>query len=380
MQRPPRTPIDDFFASRQATAILKLELVKAYLPKFFAKTRVFSTSNEVAFIDGFAGTGAYTDGSPGSALIAATIANDLVENATVRDFYIERKKSHFDRLCTELRAAGRQLDRVFLGDAATHLPDVLEACDDLPLFVFLDPYGLNLPARLVADRVLGRSVPGPRRSKLTEALLFYSDGGVKRCGAVLAAAEYPGREGTLKTLDEALGGDWWRTMYGTGSTEELDAIRREYAGLLSNGKWHWVIVPVAHEQDAEPLYHLIYFTQSHQGTYAFGEALSFAYKKFVAALDDDTLFAGENSMRVLPEAEWIDEIERNARRLLNEKGSFSALNDTFELFGEAYGLARTTHLRTALKRLHTEKLLTPEPKGRLDRNGVRFTRVPSGGA
>ena len=62
-----------FFGNRDAKAVLKHGLLARYA-KYFAGRAGLAAHGRVAFIDGYAGTGRYEDGNPGSPLLLATEA------------------------------------------------------------------------------------------------------------------------------------------------------------------------------------------------------------------------------------------------------------------------------------------------------------------
>jgi hypothetical protein len=84
---------------------------------------------------------------------------------------------------------------------------------------------------------------------------------------------------------------------------------------------------------------------------------------------------GQLVMRALdfddnPDA-WIQEIASNVRALLTGQGSVSVRSSLGEVLGRTLGLARETHLRSALKLLEGEGLIHPCSKGKLDAKVVR---------
>lgn len=79
---------------------------------------------------------------------------------------------------------------------------------------------------------------------------------------------------------------------------------------------------------------------------------------------------GQLIMRALdfdddPDA-WVGEIATNVRVLLQERPAVSVQGSLGAVLGKTLGLARETHLRTALKRLETEGLVEPCSTGKLD--------------
>jgi three-Cys-motif partner protein len=366
----------DFFAKRQGAAVLKHGLLKRYLPKFVGKTGKYAPDHRVVYIDGFAGTGAYDDGSPGSPLLAAQLAAGMAHHRTLECVYIEKKKA----VVAKLKAALQPIEHkgeVLQGTAAEHVPSVLRRYGGVPLFAFLDPFGLKgLPFDLVVRLLRRTEMPGVVVDTPTEVLLNFSITALQRVGGYLRA---DGREpsasekAALSNLDAALGGDWWRAIWAEGGADKGPAILREYVRRIreatGNGFVGWV-VPVSDTSDGPPAYLLVFFTRSRDGIWEFNEALSLARDEHLAHCE------GDEPARLidLRDLELVGKLRVNLVRRLEDVPEFSVLDEFPAIFHGIGGDARTTHLRDVLKGLHKEGVIDHDGKGQLKDAVIRRAR------
>jgi hypothetical protein len=112
-----------FFKGRRAAAVLKHAILRSYLHPFVAKTGSTSQGHRVAILDGFAGTGRYADGEPGSPQIIANAAETpALRDRRIEAIFVEADRATFQQLCAVLsEVAGRH-----------DLPDSLRPSGGLP--------------------------------------------------------------------------------------------------------------------------------------------------------------------------------------------------------------------------------------------------------
>ena len=298
-----------FFVERQEAAAVKHHVLRQYLAVFAGKAGL--VTREVLFVDGYAGPGAYQDESPGSPQIVVDAAEALGGKREVRGVFIEHNRRFASELRERLDAAGRPGWRVLAGKAEEHVPDVVDEAGDLPVLLFLDPYGLGPPFRLIVDRLLSR--PRPRASgygmdRKTEIVLNFSRAAMHRLGGFLdldvAAGRVPKfnifgeplkppktdkdiqklerQAATLiSDMDGFLGGSWWHDEKRQGGAWDL-RVRDGYIERLKQeapGAWlHWV-APVPDRWDGPPQYDLVLLTQHPDGVWKFNEAVASAFRK-----------------------------------------------------------------------------------------------------
>lgn len=152
-----------FFSDQQGAAVLKHGVLSRYLPIYASKTGSTSREHRVAYLDAYAGAGAYENGVPGSPALAAMTAEAL-SFRRIECYMIEQDQDTYDALCRNL--AGAENCAILHGSVETHLERVLASINEFPLFAFFDPFGLLLPMESL-QRVL-------ERRQSTEVLLTFS--------------------------------------------------------------------------------------------------------------------------------------------------------------------------------------------------------------
>ena len=359
-----------FFTEPQGAAILKLGILKRYLPVFAVKTG--SYAGEVEYLDCFAGPGSYEDDSEGSPALALQTADTIARfsgKAELRGHLIEKNPSNVRALRDLLDSEGVDWE-VYQGLASEHVPAILDSLDPRsPLFAFIDPFGLPIPFEMVVQMMKRATGSGGRAA--TEVLINFSTSGINRVGGQLTGegsdpAWLKARETMVERMDEAMGGPWWQEIWRSEADDRVRQIREGYKRRLrsaSAGNWVTFDIGVSDRWRGAPSYQLLLFTEHVDGVWAFHEALSSAqeeYRSFChgreGILDLEPLTDREEA--------WIDHIEENVDQLL-AIGPFEPVYKIVEVYGDAFGEAREKHLRRALKRLYKSDKLAIEPKGKL---------------
>jgi three-Cys-motif partner protein len=132
--------------SPKATSVFKHAILRQYVTPFIAKVGSSAPGGRVMLVDGFAGRGRFDDGNPGSAELFMRAAAGLPGVKTsIRLF--ERKKSDADRLsAVAAEYAAKGLDvTAERADIASRLEATVTSAEGIPLFLFLDPCGQNVP-------------------------------------------------------------------------------------------------------------------------------------------------------------------------------------------------------------------------------------------
>jgi three-Cys-motif partner protein len=168
-----------FFDRRQAAAVLKHGVLERYLPVFIGKTGSQSLGKRVVYIDGYAGPGMYRDGTPGSPELALRTAIELAEMREAWCFFVERDRSSYETLRSHLERIGHDRWTAYRGRVEDHMDEMLSKAVGLPLFAFLDPFGMVLPLDMLTGRMLARATGRGGRRTPTEVLLNFSMWAVK---------------------------------------------------------------------------------------------------------------------------------------------------------------------------------------------------------
>lgn len=202
----------------------------------------------------------------------------------------------------------------------------------------------------------------------TEILLNFSADLIRRAGGQLKKGQFD--LGGVAQADKVCGGDWWRDVAlraheasgGENWEAAADAVASEYAKRLSaDTSYGSVVAPVRRKSHHQPVYYLIFLTQSAYGFWVFGVAAAKAREKWLEFLGSDS----SDTEGVLP-MDWgdpvADQIKRehseaieyicdNLRRLTAD-GQPKAVVQHFEtIYGSRYGEAKETAFTAALREL-----------------------------
>ena len=363
--------------SPKSTSVFKHEILRQYSKAFLAKVASKSDGHRVMVLDGFAGRGRFDDGTPGSAELFMQAAADLAGVSTAIRLF-ERNAVDADRLAT---VASEYVQRgvdvaVERADISTRLEETVAAAAGIPLFLFLDPCGQNLPFDLVV-KVL-RDVRGGTWPP-TEALLNLSADFTRRIGGVLnKGLDTAG----LLSMDRMMGGDWWRevVLEAHDDTRDgswgpaADAVARQYVQRLSDAaKMDHVLVPVRRRPDNQPTYHLAYLTRSPHGQWVMADALAKArqvWLRDVGPQEDDTQ---QSLFELDPVGEMILSEQETAMRraklrlqgLAARELKFSLLDHVLVAFGDDYGVLTESNLGKVMAELVKDGKVVRDPGQRL---------------
>ncbi len=201
----------------------------------------------MAYLDGYAGAGAYGDGTPASPALALDVAKELEKLRDVQCYFVENDPAIYEQL-SDLVSASSAADRAHVldGDIAGHLDSILKEIGLAPLFAFLDPFGTGLPFRQLTDQLLSRpkTVNG-RRYAQTEVLINFVHAGVYRnAGKLDLGSDNPAQiasaEAIVERVDRNLGGTWWQSTWRDLAEPDgvtaaaVQAIRDDYIDRVRN--------------------------------------------------------------------------------------------------------------------------------------------------
>ncbi|MGV3732875.1 MAG: three-Cys-motif partner protein TcmP [Microcella sp.] len=393
------TKNDDFFKqSKAAQATLKHAILRQYLATFATATGTRSPGHRVGYIDGYAGAGEYvnhltgnrTEGSPAIAINEVRHQLTLREPRTLECTFIEKDAQNYNELARLVAGAQKEGLPVEAskGDVTKLLAPAMERFQELPLLVFLDPFGASLPHSASIPAILGRDTDQP-----TEVLLNFSVETLRRAGArIHEPVNAKGREATLNRMDNWLGGDWWRqyfldpdTTIGTDAAyEPAERITDEYARRVCKESATNVF-PVEIRRAAlhKPLFRLMLFHPKPLAAYKFNNAVSAGNEKWRASMWDmdlelamreyarDPKLGGSRvaeieMLRKIDPAQVFDDNVRtlmdNIRHALKTRQMLTMEHDFAVIYGSAIGSARGTHLTKAWDAL-TEEGVTAPRKG-----------------
>jgi three-Cys-motif partner protein len=260
-----------FFNSLQIWSKRKHRILAKYLVPFSAK--VGSISSEIFCVDGFAGQGVYGDGSEGSPLLMAHVADEAAGRSKpihLRLINVESKRGNFEVLSRATKPwVERGIVKNLKGRFDRKMPEIMSAIGNSPAFVFLDPYGPG-PIHLNYLRPLLE-----RSQSVTEFIINFNAEGLRRMAEFLNADPQTeqfrkARITSINHTTEILGRDRWKQVF---SDPLIDARRRkkflvqDYMDTLSQFGYKVVAYPIRQSLGAVAKYYLVYCTRHRDGIF-----------------------------------------------------------------------------------------------------------------
>jgi three-Cys-motif partner protein len=340
---------------QRAQSVYKLAILRRYLAPMIGK--LANLKKPIMLIDGFAGTG-YSGADKGSTALMLDRAASKSNKARVKVRAVEADSGHFNRLSQtvdEYRAKGCDAAAT-LGTIEQHLPALIAEATQHTLFMFLDPYGANVPYSLL-EGILANDRAA--RYPPTEALLNISGPLIFREAGVVKAGSQPSQ---TKRVDAALGGSWWHQYAGLPADQLVKTVTEEYASrLAAAANMTYVVVPVRrHPRNVVPVYHLVYLTRSpDHGVATFVDAVGRARPEYMEATED----SGDMTLFGTTAPEWAKQqatdeakatkarIKENLRRIARDGSSFRPFHKVLAVYGDDVGVATDTQVNAAIKEL-----------------------------
>jgi three-Cys-motif partner protein len=262
---------NNFFNSLQIWSKRKHRILGKYLVPFSAK--VGSISSEIFCVDGFAGQGVYADGSEGSPLLMAHVADEAAgwsKPIRLKLINVEARRKNFVVLTEATKPwVDRGIVKNFNGRFDRKMPEIMNAVRNSPALVFLDPYGPG-PIHLNYLRPLLE-----RPQLITEFIINFNAEGLRRMAEFLNASPHSeqfqkARLTSIRHTTEILGRDRWKQVF---SDPLIDARRRrkflvrDYMDTLSQFGYKVVAYPIRETLAAAAKYYLIYCTRHRDGIF-----------------------------------------------------------------------------------------------------------------
>ncbi len=213
----------------------------------------------------------------------------------------------------------------------------------------------------------------------TELIIHVSYPGIARLCGFLTSEKAKTDERVRKQRDSIvakcnvqLGGDWWQEIATKREDGWVGQIAHGYAKKLRELTGAgWFRVQVRDKPGGRIAYELL-LVSSHTR-----EALWSFHEQVSLANEDWREFNAENAVQaVIPidEKGWSETIKTNTVELLSH-GEFAIQDKWAEMYGvETFGLARSKHMRKAIKALHKEGVTLCDGVGDLVK--LRITRGP----
>lgn len=307
------------------------------------------------YVDTHAGRGKYETGALGSPLVALqTLLNHksrelLLAKSEFNFLFIERAPDNLAALRAELASLNPLPRRIEVktseGDAFEKLSSILrdlrqQRREMAPAFMFVDPYGFKIPARLLADLM------GAGRVELFVNIMW------RELDMLICQRPGPGTS-HAQTLDEVFGSGAWRTaITGTEVDDRLNQAIPLLARAVGAKWWTSAVRMVTGGQATR--YLLLHLTNSDDGRDLMKECSwkIFPDGDFIARRSDnpDQQFLFERLPDLAPLRGWV--LARLAERPQQWKDLHTAVRSEWWL---------KKHVNAVLKELHKGGLITGDP-------------------
>ena len=350
-------------AEQQAQSVYKLAILRRYLAPMMRKLATLNAP--IVLVDGFAGTGSSGD-AKGSTALMLDHSTPNKYRVQVSVHAVEADADHFSKLQEVVAAA---VDRgckatATHGTIEANLSRVVQQAAGSTLFLFLDPYGANVPYSLL-ERTL--AIDRAARFPVTEALLNISCPLIFREAGIVRGGSLPSQ---TKVIDESLGGDWWHeyVMRDMPSDELVTTVTEEYANRLALATGMTpILAPIyRHPRHILPKYYLAYFTRSaDHGVATFIDAVGRGRPEYMEATEDasnptlfgDTAAEQAHEQATIEAQATVPHIKENLLKLAGRQLAFSPLVVALEVYGADAGIATETQVNAAIKALIDENKL-----------------------
>lgn len=235
-------------------------LLEKYLKAWI--TILGSSFRHICYFDGFAGRGEYTDGSPGSPLIALKLADELQKYyEKFICIFIERNSVNFKNLESVLERETPEIKHINKieiikrnDEFAIVIEEIFKDLEQqkyilVPSFFFVDPFGFSgIPFNIVK-----KILSNPR----TEIFFTFMVRDVNR---------FLLHEKLKETFNELFGNDGWKEIVETKENQEIALIDLYRQNLHEDAKlkYSWSF-RVCTPEKQQTLYYLIHATNNFKG-------------------------------------------------------------------------------------------------------------------
>jgi len=261
--------MDEFFVNVKNWSKRKHRLLGKYLPPFSAK--VGSWAKLIYCVDGFAGAAKYEDGSAGSPLMMAQIANKCAswkKPVHLRLINVESNAEHYKSLKHITQNWEEQGTVVNLeGHFGDLVPTILSEISDNPALFFVDPYG---PTYVHFSHLL----PILRREqRTTELIINFDADGLRRIADTMHSKVSTDRAfkaslTNIENVTEIIGSDEWKDYFSEGSNtaqEREKKLLRIYMRNIAKHDYNVAAYAIRKSIKDAPKYYLVYCTRRRDG-------------------------------------------------------------------------------------------------------------------
>lgn len=370
----------NFFDDLKDWSERKLQLLENYVS---AASKIMGILGQVYYIDGFAGEGIYDDGSKGSPVRIAELAQQYEREGkpyALRCINIEENKKRY----ANLQAATAQFRHLVLnlqGSFTENINHILRKIGNQPTICFLDPFGLKGIDWMSIEKIINRS---PYAS--TDFWIRFDAQTALRLRGFFDS-QLPNAEQYLETLDSVFGTKdltYLKAQLAGKTAEErfqnaLDLYKERLIAQFkqSRGSGYADIYPIK-TLEGKVKYYLVFATAHAKGIILASEVVYKVEEDYQKELQEFKELRGYQ-LQLFPRDPTPEEIARDKVNRLKEDiwkigqgKAISRINIYTSILQEWFGKIKSTHVTNALKMLQQEgRILKIE--GPLSQNNTLFT-------
>ncbi|HZG51969.1 MAG TPA: three-Cys-motif partner protein TcmP [Pyrinomonadaceae bacterium] len=260
---------DKFFTNPKIWSRRKHRLLGKYLPPFSAK--VGSWAKLIHCIDGFAGAAKYEDGSSGSPLMMAQLADKCASwrrPVNLRLINVENNPDNYKSLTYITQGwESKGIVTNLEGQFGNLVLTILSAISNDPAFFFIDPYG---PTYVHFSHLLPIL---KREQRATELIINFDADGLRRIADTMHSRSSTKQAvkaslTNIENVTEIIGSDQWKELYEKGN---LPTYQREkillqiYMENIAKHDYTVTAYPIRKSIKDTPKYFLVYCTRHPDG-------------------------------------------------------------------------------------------------------------------
>jgi len=154
----PQPSQEDFFDKMHVWSERKLQLLQRYVDP---AAKILGSIKQIYYVDGFAGRGTYRDGSKGSPIRIAELAQQYEKEGksySFRCINVEEDDEYFANLREDTAKYGNIVQNLH-GRFADHLDYILRVIATQPTIFFLDPFGIKGIDWSAVRKIINRAAP-----------------------------------------------------------------------------------------------------------------------------------------------------------------------------------------------------------------------------
>lgn len=261
---------------------MKDKILGWYLVPYITKVNRFNRL--VVIVDGFAGCGAYKDGTEGSPIIICRVLEERAASIDAKSvgIFIEKDAGCFAELKKNLKPyEDKQLAKLVHADFTNIAPRLVKLATDSPMFFYIDPFGIKGLEFDHLEQIFKRV-----RIQSTEVLVNFN------YKALLREAS-PAPELATKVM----GGDYYKAILddqSLSSEEQETKIIQLYKDRYAKFFPYVGSCPIMYKDDRKAKYYLIFATSKFDGIKLMNNQMGDVYREFYADGRLFELLPGEN--------------------------------------------------------------------------------------